>query len=104
MAHSVFTPLVDTCDSVLQLAGVLFPLSTGYMYFVVKRTGHNPVLPFVRSRLSIDIDLKFFEYLRQCYIEAKKDRVIPLLNKWSWRLAVACILAYYLFGVLEAIY
>jgi hypothetical protein len=50
------------------------------MIFSLKRLGYDPVGSSVKSRWSIDIDLKFFSNLRSAYKQVRGNKVIPFLN------------------------
>jgi hypothetical protein len=54
------------------------------MIFSLKRHGLDPVGSHVKSRWSIDIDLRFFSNLRKGYVIVKGDRVVPYLNLASF--------------------
>ena len=57
-----------------------FPITTVIMIFSLKRHGLDPVGSHVKSKWSIDIDMRFFSNLRKGYTIAKGNKFIPYLN------------------------
>ena len=100
--NQFFSQLGYICNQLLMVVGVVFPLTTAYMYWVVRSNGDNPSLMFAKSKLSIDFDLKMFSYLRQQYSEIKGSALLPVLNKVSFYIAIFAVIGSILCAVLEA--
>lgn len=94
---------IDICNQILMIVGVVFPLTTAYMLLIIRLQGENPILMFSQSKYSVNFDLKLFGYLRNRYVEIKKDRLIPLLNRTSWYAGIAAFIGYFSLMVLEAL-
>lgn len=57
-----------------------FPVTTAIMVFSLKRHGLDPVGSHVKSKWSINIDMRFFSNLRKGYAIGKGNKFIPYLN------------------------
>ena len=67
----------------MQILLISFVVTTGIMYFAAKVRGYSPVGIHVKSKWSINLDIKFFSDLRKNYIALGKPRVVPLINQIS---------------------
>ncbi|GFE59272.1 hypothetical protein [Geobacter sp. AOG1] len=94
---------IGICNQILVIVGVIFPITTAYMFLIIRLNGENPILMFAESSFSISFNLKLFGYLRQRYFEIKKGRLIPHLNRISWYVGIAAFIVNFGLMVLEAI-
>jgi hypothetical protein len=92
---------IDICNKVLILVGVIFPLTTAYMFVMVRLQGENPILQFSQSNFSISFNLKLVDHIRQRYVEIKKGRMVPLLNRISCHVGFAAFIIYFSLVILD---
>lgn len=71
-------------EPIITFSVVCFPITTALMMFSLKRLGYDPVGSSVKSKLSIDIDMRFFSKLRKGYKEVRGNQIIPFLNVVSF--------------------
>ncbi len=65
------------------IAMVCFAITTGILYVAVKIKGYTPVGVHVKSKWSINLDVKFFSDLRKAWVLLGKTKIIPLINQVS---------------------
>ena len=65
------------------VAMVCFAITTGVLYFAAKIRGYTPVGIHVKSKWSINLDVKFFSDLRKAWVLMGKTKVIPIINQVS---------------------
>lgn len=94
---------MDICNQVLILVGLIFPLTTTYMFVMVRLQGENPISQFSQSNFSIRFNLKLFGYIRHRYVEIKKGRLVPFLNRISCYVGFAAFIIYFSLVVLDAL-
>ena len=94
--------LQDYIAITMTIAMVGATITTGIMYVAAKMRGYTPVGVHVKSKWSINLDIKFFSDLRKGYIAMGKPRIIPLINVVSiytiiicWLLIILSIFAEY---------
>ncbi len=78
--------------AVMPLCLVCYAITTGVMYFAAKRRGYNPVGIHVKSKLDINLNLRFLSDMRKNYIALGKPKVIPFLNFISFYGLFICFL------------
>lgn len=76
-------------ELVMCFSVICFPLTTGIMVFSLKRLGYDPVGASVKTKWSMDIDIRFFSRLRSGYAQVRGNRVIPALNFISFYLILS---------------
>ena len=70
-----------------------FTISTGVMYITAKMKGYTPVGVHIKSKWSINIDIKFFSDLRKGYVAMGNSRLIPITNQLCiYTLICGCLL------------
>jgi hypothetical protein len=84
----------------LTIAMIGFTISTGVMYIAVKMKGYTPVGVHIKSKWSINLDIKFFSDLRKGYVAMGNSRLIPITNQLcictlicGWLLMIVSIFA-----------
>jgi len=84
----------------ISIAMVCFTITTGIMYVAAKMKGYLPVGVHIKSKWSINLDIRFFSDLRKGYILLGKSKIIPIINRVSiytliagWLLIILSIFA-----------
>jgi hypothetical protein len=67
----------------MMIAMVCFTITTGILYVAVKRKDYTPVGVHVKSKWSINLDVKIFSDLRKAWVLMGKTKMIPLINQVS---------------------
>ena len=81
---------------------VCFIVTTGIMDIAAKLKGYTPVGVHIKSKWSINLDIRFFSDFRNGFIAMGKPKIIPLINQISiyvliigWLLVILSIFAQY---------
>ena len=73
----------DIISDAMLILLICFVVSTGIMYLAAKVRGYNPDGIHVKSKWSMNLDIKFFSDLRKNYIALGKPKIIPIINIFS---------------------
>ncbi len=92
----------DYIGTAIAIAMIGFTISTGVMYIAAKLRGYTPVGVHIKSKWSINLDIKFFSDLREGYVAMGNSRLIPRINqiciytlRGSWLLMILSIFTEY---------
>ena len=74
----------------MSIAMACFVITTGIMYIFAKTKGYTPAGVHVKSKWSINLDLRFFSDLRKGYILMGRPKVVPIINHISIYTLIFC--------------